>query len=152
MYLSTNTMEMNIQIAETRHLKEVQQDFNNYFPFLKIEFFRKQHGVEKPSPAQRMFSHSMTVSEARTSREEGLLEVKPAMTVAELEQSFWKQFGLAVQVFRKSGNLWLETTMTDKWTLDQQNNHGREISTETTNPKTNASKAAEDFELNRGED
>ncbi len=150
MYLSINWKVMTIQIAETRHLKEVQQDFNNCFPFLKIEFFRKQHGVEKPSPAQRMFAHTLKIGDVRITKEEGELEVEPAMTVAELEQNLWKRFGLAVQVFRKSGNLWLETTMTDKWTLRQQNDHGREISSpNNTNPKP---AAAEDFELQRGED
>jgi hypothetical protein len=47
-------------------------------------------------------------------------------------------------VFRKSGNLWLETTMTDDWTLQQQNDHGYEIST----GKKNKERPG-DFDLNR---
>jgi hypothetical protein len=39
---------------------------------------------------------------------------------------------MVVQVSRKSGTLWLETTMTDSWTLGQQNEHGRELSTPAT--------------------
>ena len=120
---------MTINISEKRQINDVQKEFNAYFPFLKIEFFKKSHGINKPSPAQRMFAHSLAISEARTSKEEGYLELGPEMTVAELEQSFWTKYGLSVQVFRKSGNLWLETTMTDKWTLSQQNKHGLEIST-----------------------
>ncbi|MEI9910895.1 MAG: hypothetical protein WDO71_15215 [Bacteroidota bacterium] len=50
------------------------------------------------------------------------------MTVGQLEDIFQKQFGLQVQVSRRSGTLWLETTMTDNWTLKQQNDHGRELS------------------------
>lgn len=119
---------MTINISEKRQINDVQKEFNAYFPFLKIEFFKKSHGINKPSPAQRMFAHSLAISEARTSKEEGYLELGPEMTVAELEQSFWTKYGLSVQVFRKSGNLWLETTMTDKWTLSQQNKHGLEIS------------------------
>ena len=66
------------------------------------------------------------------------------MKVNKLENIFKDQFNLAVQVFRKSGNLWLETTMTDNWTLQQQNNHGREISTsQSSNDK------ADDFDLTR---
>jgi hypothetical protein len=37
-------------------------------------------------------------------------------------------FGVPVQILRKSGKIWLETTMTDHWTLLQQNQHGEEIS------------------------
>jgi len=66
------------------------------------------------------------------------------MKVIDLEKMFKNRFNLSAQVFRKSGNLWLETTMTDNWTLLQQNNHGREISTGKKNPDK-----ADDFDLNR---
>jgi hypothetical protein len=35
-----------------------------------------------------------------------------------------------VQVFRKSGNVWLETSATDAWSLKQQNQEGMDLSTE----------------------
>ncbi len=50
------------------------------------------------------------------------------MRVNELEQSFADTFGLGVRVFRKSGKSWLETTVTDGWTLEEQNNQGRDLS------------------------
>jgi len=50
------------------------------------------------------------------------------MTVKELEKIFEDRLGLSVLVYRKSGNLWLEPTMTDNWTLAQQNENGRQIS------------------------
>jgi len=61
-------------------------------------------------------------------KKSGELELNDEMTVGELENSFLEKFWLNVQVSRRSGNLWLETTMTDKWTLKQQNDHGRELS------------------------
>ena len=148
MYSYINATSMTIHITENRYLREVQKDFNDLFPFLKIEFFKKMHGVEKPSPAQRMFSQNLTVGDARTIKSEGDIDIDPTLTVSELEQSLWNRFGLSVQVFRKSGNLWLETTMTDKWTLGQQNDHGREISA----PVEKTHLPADDFELKRGED
>ena len=72
------------------------------------------------------------------------IEVVEEMKVKDLERIFKDQFSLAMQVFRKSGNLWLETTMTDNWTLQQQNDHGREIST----VKINKDRP-EDFDLSR---
>jgi hypothetical protein len=69
------------------------------------------------------------------------------MKVNELENIFQQKFSLSAQVFRKSGNLWLETTMTDNWSLLQQNNHGREISTETKKADGSA-----DYDLNRERD
>ena len=50
------------------------------------------------------------------------------MSVTELETMFRENFGLYVQVFRRSGKLWLETTATDSWTLTVQNDQGKELS------------------------
>jgi hypothetical protein len=49
------------------------------------------------------------------------------MTVSELESLLLQLFGLPVQVYRKSGNFWMETRMTRDWTLKQQNEHGKDI-------------------------
>ncbi len=58
----------------------------------------------------------------------GELALSDNMTVGELEKKLQVEFGLQAQVSRKSGNCWLETTMTDNWTLKQQNDHGRDLS------------------------
>ncbi len=139
---------MTIRINKTRTFKEIQQDFNSLFPFLKIEFFKRGHAVEEGSSASKMIKNGQLLEELSI-REEGQLEIQPSMTVAVFEQTLLNQFGIAAQVFRKSGNLWLETTMTDQWSLGQQNEHGREIST----PAENGTKSpTPDFELSRGED
>ena len=78
---------------------------------------------------------------------DGDIQINEEMKVIELEKLFKDKFKLAVQVFRKSGNLWLETTMTDNWTLAQQNNHGREIST-----GKNINTQTDDYDLNRDAD
>lgn len=49
-------------------------------------------------------------------------------SVQELEKQMEEGFGLHVQVFRRSGNIWLETTVTDEWTLAFQNEQGQELS------------------------
>ena len=55
---------------------------------------------------------------------EGDLKVNGEMEVSKLEQAFEKKYGLHVQVFRRSGNIWLQTTKTDSWTLEAQNRKG----------------------------
>ncbi|KYP14439.1 hypothetical protein [Flavihumibacter sp. CACIAM 22H1] len=140
---------MTIRISKTRTFKDLQQDFNSLFPFLKIEFFKRGHAVEEGSNAQKMLRASQLQDTTGHVKKEGLLEIQPSMTVADFEQTLLTQYGLATQVFRKSGNLWLETTMTDQWSLKQQNEHGREISS----PAENSPQSVPpDFELSRGED
>ena len=60
--------------------------------------------------------------------------MSPAMTVAEFEKRFQVEFGLNAQVFRKSGKVWLETTITDNLTLQSQNALGLEKSFATEQP------------------
>jgi hypothetical protein len=82
-------------------------------------------------------------------KDSGFVGVDESMTVLELENAFMDEFGLCVQVFRKSGNIWLETTMTDHWTLKQQSDHGREISTGNWGGRL---RYGDDFDMNRDED
>ncbi len=49
-------------------------------------------------------------------------------TIAELEEEFKARFDLPVQVFRKTGNVWIETSLTQDWTLAQQNREGETLS------------------------
>lgn len=52
--------------------------------------------------------------------DEVTIDLQPKMTVAELEAKL-QDHGIFAQVFRKSGDLWLETTRTDGWTLERVN-------------------------------
>jgi hypothetical protein len=40
--------------------------------------------------------------------------------VEEIEGIFNNKFGLNIQLFRKLGNVWIETVNTDNWTLKEQ--------------------------------
>ena len=114
---------MILQISQHRTLNETQEEFNKAYPFLRIDFYRN---IETGF-ARRHLQNSMLMVAAGL-KKNGELEITDAMTVGELENSFLEKFGLNVQLSRKSGTLWLETTMTDSWTLKQQNDHGRELS------------------------
>lgn len=128
--MSTKMMDIHLAIFADRTIKEVQEDFTNAFPYLKIEFFRNGEVRKDRYPAQMMIAHNRTLKEAWVRKKtEGRFPLSETMSVSDLENTFLDHYGLSVQVFRRSGNLWLETTMTDSWTLRQQNEHGKEIST-----------------------
>jgi hypothetical protein len=114
---------MVLHILQNKTLQETQEEFNNAYPFLRIEFYRNT----EPGFARRHLKSTMPMTAAGL-KKNGELEINDSMTVGELENNFLEQFGLNVQVSRRSGTLWLETTMTDNWTLKQQNDHGRELS------------------------
>lgn len=136
-------MSIILHLTPFRPIHEVKHEFNVAFPFLRLDFYRVQES-ETAAPVKRILGDSMPFKAAGLNKE-GILHVHNAMTVAELEAAFRRKFHLIVQVARQSGNVWLETTMTDDWTLEQQNEHGREI----TEGMPKESNAAADFDLDR---
>ena len=119
---------MKIEINDHRKIFALQKEFNEMFPYLKIEFFSKPHKVGAPSSKKILKHPGKTIGQCRLIHNKGTLTIIPSMTVAELEQNFNEVYGLSVQVFRKSGKVWLETTVTDGWTLEEQNRQGEDLS------------------------
>lgn len=119
---------MKIKISDNRKIFAIQEEFNVLFPYLKIEFFSKPHKLGAGSSKKMIKPSNITLGECRTIHNNGDVTITPQMTVADLEQRLSDVYGLSVQVFRKSGKAWLETTVTDGWTLEEQNNQGEELS------------------------
>lgn len=113
-----------MKITNHKAIAEIQKEFASLYPFLKLEFFKNAHNVfEGNSRREMVFRKEITHLS-----KEGEILVSDNMTVEQLEQEFKNQFGLNVQVFRKHGNSWIETTVTDNWTLQKQNEEGKVLS------------------------
>ena len=112
---------MKIVINDRKTISVVQNEFSRLFPCLKLEFFSKPHQSGFGSEKKFMIEKHKTLYECRTIHYNGEININPAMKVSELEQSFNNIYGLSVQVFRKSGKVWIETTSTDNWTLEKEN-------------------------------
>ncbi|MBT8190398.1 MAG: hypothetical protein HKN67_13065 [Saprospiraceae bacterium] len=110
-------------LSEKMTITQFQTKFRKKFPGLKIEFYSKKHGVNAGSLKENQLNESLLLKDI-TGKKLGEIEFTPAMTVAQLEQKMEKQFGLHVQVFRRSNTLWLQTSSTDDWTLEKQNTKG----------------------------
>ena len=110
---------MELIINKNLQLKTIQDEFQAHYPYLKIEFYEKPHREGEGTQTKNTIKPEVTLGMLPGFKKEGQLRVRGTMTVAELENSFC-QFGLNAQVFRKSGELWLQTIQTDNWTLIQQ--------------------------------
>ncbi|MBL7779341.1 MAG: hypothetical protein JNK66_13760 [Chitinophagales bacterium] len=126
---------MEIIINDTRVISDIQREFSSHFPFLKLEFFDTPHRENEALPKSKIFTTDKKLGSCRKKHNTGLLEILPQQKVRDLENSMWNNFGLSAQVFRKSGNLWIETSLTDSWTLEQQNREGYEMSDSKTRHK-----------------
>jgi hypothetical protein len=134
---------MELLIKDSRTISEVQLEFNKEFPFLKIEFFDEPYQPKKAMAKSRVYPHDRKLANCRRKHNEGLFNISSADEVRKVEGDLWQNFGLSVQIFRKSGNLWIETSLTDSWTLEQQNREGLELSGAPKSPY----KEAEDLDL-----
>ncbi len=117
---------MSIVLEDSMNLLAVYEAFNKLFPFLKIEFFEKR----STGAILRRFSNEgqKTLKEFKYIHANGRkIVINPETTVQELDKMFTETYALQLQVFRKSGNIWLETTVTDNWTLQEQNEQGEAI-------------------------
>lgn len=112
---------MKISISDSSTIKEIQEIFNKKYPYLKIEFFSKSHRIHTGTRKEYIISPETKIKDCRSQHQTATLDIYPKTTVAELEKNFQDVFGLFIQVFRKSGDVWIETTVTDDWTLEKQN-------------------------------
>ena len=113
-----------MKIANDRKIKDIQDEFSEKFPGLKIHFYSGRHEGGSAIPPDLQISPDKTVAQAGGNGHEGEISLDGHLKVATLEDVFWREFGLNVQVFRLSGNLWLQTSTTDQWTLAEQNRKG----------------------------
>jgi len=107
-------------IKNDRLLRDVQQEFSEKYPYLKIEFFQ----LGKTGGEKQKMDPGRTIGSLRTVQKEGEISIHGNVRVRTLESNFRDLYGLFVQVFRLSGNIWLQTTSTDDWTLHEQNRKG----------------------------
>jgi hypothetical protein len=117
-----------ISIQTETRIDELKANFGQYFPYLKWEFFSAPHSAHQGNPKKEMINHNPKIKDISSGIISDKIHFSDETTVQDLEKLIAQQFGLWVQVFRKSGSIWLETTVTDEWTLAFQNEQGRELS------------------------
>jgi len=117
-----------IEITNDMTIEQVQKQFQERFPFLKIEFYSTEHAAGEGTPEALRVNVETTIGKARTIQSDGVLSIHGNQKVITLENAFHVLFGLNVQVFRRSGGLWLQTTTTDDWKLGEQNERAKDFS------------------------
>jgi hypothetical protein len=122
-------MTSTLIIKAEANISAVKKEFNTHFPFLKLEFFHHAHKPHAGSAKKDLIKTDVVLkSLVGTNGKSSQVIVNEDMQVATLEKLFQDKFNISAQVFRKSGNSWLETSVTDDWTLKQQNEAGEELS------------------------
>jgi len=121
---------MLVEINNSLRIGDIKDAFNAAFPFLNIEFFTKPHDWGKPSSMASRLPRENKISQLRIVQNPAALEIHGWHTTGAVEQEFGKIFGLYIQIFRRDGKDWVQTTGTDNRTLEEQNEAGRNASQE----------------------
>lgn len=115
-------------INKESRIKEIQQTFSQHYPYLKIEFCKKESLL--PSSKKINASPESKIRDLTLITDSTQVNIAENRTVAELVSDFINRLGIIVQLFRKSGNIWNVISLTDSWTLENQNKAGEFISME----------------------
>lgn len=114
---------MELQVYKNTTLHELKEKFSHYFPFLKLEFYQYHHHTEEHQFKKEVYK-GLYLEETSEFFKEGTIYFSPNTLIAELEQEFQIELGLAAKIFRRSGEAWVDTTQTSHLTLGKQNNMG----------------------------
>lgn len=123
---------MEIYISEEDVLRNIQNKFHEVYHYLKLECYLCPHERGEGTENNKKISGDTPIEEIRLIHSFGWLDISEHRTVAEVERDFYRDMGLAVQIFRRSRTGWVQTTRTDELSLGKQNLLGREsLTTET---------------------
>ncbi len=111
---------MKLSVSSEIKTNELIRQFNEIFPYLRLEIYHKGHEMGDAA-------HPSHLSDIINLKQFENFEIIPEMTVAEVESSFWEKMGIQISIFRKSGRTWLESSYTNYWSLEKQNNLGKEL-------------------------
>jgi hypothetical protein len=113
---------MKLDLAPDKTIGDIKAAFTAFFPNLKLAFFSKSHKAYRSSAAKFLVhDKDLKLSELTALLTESkFILLENNMPVWQLERLFEEEYGLHVQVFRRSGKIWLETSKTDDLTLEQQ--------------------------------
>jgi hypothetical protein len=112
---------MYVRLFDGQTIGDIQQAFSQAFPYLKIDFFKnlELNGIritKKLEPPFTIFNPA-----------DAVIDLEGSRTISDIKKDFLNITGLVTRIFRKSGNVWIETSLTDDWTLSRQNTEGSQI-------------------------
>jgi hypothetical protein len=113
-----------MKINKDEKVKDIQTRFSAKYPKLKLAFYTKEHAEFHGSKKTDEVNSEMALAELNPNVSSGEINIDETRMVKEVESDFEDYFGLHVQVFRKSNNIWLQTSVTDDWTLAEQESKG----------------------------
>lgn len=111
---------MLLKVTDYHRISDIQDKFNECFPFLKLEFYQSPHSWKEGSANTDCFHENEKIGHIRNLHHPEILDIKSWHRTGDVEQLFKQKLNLNVQIFRRDGNRWVQSTESDALTLKQQ--------------------------------
>lgn len=121
---------MHIDINDNTRLKEIQDVFSRYYPYLSLSFYTTTHHKYESSPDKDIIDSNKTIGQVRKTHISALIEIQPTYRTSEVEKEFQQKIGIGVQVLKKEAANWQQTTGLDNLSLKDLNIMGMNSSDE----------------------
>lgn len=115
---------MKLKLNPSSTIKEIKKKFHSQFEGVKIEFYKNSHQENEGSSIQDQLDEDITIAELNPKFQAEVIQFNEENQVIEVENVFKEKLNLNIQVFRRSNDVWLQTSKTDNWTLKVQNQKG----------------------------
>lgn len=121
---------MYIEINDNTTIREIQQAFANFYPFLQLEFFHYPHKKYEASAEKDIIYAGEAIGDVKQTHVSGILDIHPWTKVSAVERELLNRFGLSAQVLIREEDHWKQTTVLDDFTLKELNKISRNASDE----------------------
>ena len=117
---------MKLELNDNTSLMQIQEKFNKAFQYLWINFYYTNFNNTSNAASEKI-SEDIKLKSLIYNTGAKVINLDKNTSIYQLENDFWKILGLKVKVFRKSGNVWVETIFTGNWSLERQNAEENQI-------------------------
>ncbi|MBZ5858072.1 hypothetical protein [Flavihumibacter profundi] len=116
---------MFLNIHDNTTIKDIQESFSDFYPYLRIGFFKHTHKKYQPSKDNEELPPSEKIGDIKNTHVSAVLEIQPWYKIADVEKEFQQRFGLSVQILKMEKGKWEQTTGMDDFTFKELNELGR---------------------------
>jgi hypothetical protein len=103
-----------IEINDNRTLDELQDEFGEFYPHLKMLFYSLDNNNRNIFSFDLMESRSIPLTEFRIKHNSGYLYLNDDLSVLELKNKLLNTFGIKAEIFQKiENNKWSKTPISD---------------------------------------
>lgn len=111
---------MLLHIEDHKRIEDLQDHFNECFPYLKLEFYKTSHKWLQECEKSNLIDSTALIGGVRQKHLSGPFEIKSWYKTGKVEQDLRERYGLNAQIFRMHKTGWIQTSYSDDLTLKQQ--------------------------------